>query len=99
MTWHFSDGTIAHLGGKIEGGTAFAQELRELLADGPQVPAQTIPSGGTALDPENPSQLDWFLRNEMDRPCNRWMMLRLVKAPEVEPLKIEEIEEVEGALY
>lgn len=93
MTWHFNDGTVAHLGGKIEGGTAFAQELRLLIADEPIVQTQPIPNQGTPLDANDPALFDRFLRDEMARPCNEWMMLRLVKAPEVPALPEEEPQE------
>lgn len=99
MTWHFSDGTVAHLGGTIEGGTAFAQELRTCLKESPKVPDGPMPNYGTPLDPKDASHFDWFLRNEMNRPCNKWMMVSLIKAPKVEPLVLEEFEEVEDALY
>ena len=101
MIWYFSDGTIAKLGGEIEGGTAFAQELRHLLADPKQrVQVKPIPDEAPLLDRNNPALFDRFLRNEMERPCNSWMMISLLKAPEVEPLKFERHEEDIGdALY
>lgn len=86
MTWHFSDGTVAHLGGKIEGETFFAQELRRAVRDGPRIPDGPIPSGSHPADLDNPSHFDFIVRQEMDRPCNKWMMVSLVSAPEVEPL-------------
>lgn len=88
MTWHFSDGTVAHLGGKIEGSTYFAQELRLAVRDGPQFPLGPIPSGGRPLDLDNPSEFDWLVRMEMNRPCNKWMMASLVSASDVPPALI-----------
>jgi hypothetical protein len=99
VTWHFSDGTVAKLGGEIEGGTAFAQKLRNNLSGTPLVPDGPMPSRGKPLDRSNPTHFDWFLRNEMNRPCNKWMMVSIIKAPEVEPLVLEEFEEEEGAEY
>jgi hypothetical protein len=87
MTWHFSDGTVAHLGGTIDGGTSFAQELRHLLDDPKQmVQVKPIPDEATPLDRDDPALFDLFLRSEMNRPCNKWMMLRLLKAPKIPAL-------------
>lgn len=85
MLWHFSDGTVAHLGGRIEGGTYFAQELRHAMVH-PSLPDGPMPCGSLPADLKNPSHFDFIVRQEMDRPCNKWMMVSLVSAPEVEPL-------------
>lgn len=87
MLWHFSDGTVAHLGGRIEGGTYFAQELRYAMVR-PLLPDGPIPCGSFPADLKNPSHFDFIVRQEMDRPCNKWMMVSLVSAPEVEPFLI-----------
>jgi len=87
MKWEFSDGTVASLGGNVEGATLFAQSLRKLIADEETTvsiwpePNETVP-----LDANDPAIFDRFLRNEVRTPALGWMMTTLVRAPEVPPL-------------
>lgn len=85
--WKFSDGTVVHLGGDVEGGTQFAQELRTLVSSPKTlVPVWPIPSEGLALDVNDAAILDCFLRHEVSRGTRSWMLLELVDAPEVPDL-------------
>ena len=54
---------------------------------------------GAVLDPDDPDLFDHFLRTEMERPCNKWMMVSLLSSPKVKWLPIEDTESVEGVLY
>lgn len=87
MKWEFSDGTVAHLGGDVEGATVFAQRLRSAIASSDTtVSIWPEPSESVALDVEDPAIFDRFLRNEVAIPALGWMMTSLVRAPEVPPL-------------
>jgi hypothetical protein len=83
VIWRFSDGTIAELGGKIEGDTVFAQELRAaLVEDRCGVQLHDGPGGGEWLDRENPMLFDAWLKQEMNRPFRRELKLRMTERPE-----------------
>jgi hypothetical protein len=60
--WRFSDGTVAHLGGEVEGASLFAQQLREVLGQ-PDLQMELGPSPGplVAVDLSNPSVFDHLL--------------------------------------
>ncbi len=92
MRWLLSDGTSIHLGGKVEGSTSFARELRDELTRavaGEEVLVQVWPIGfpGHRLDVNDPALLDRYIRDEAGRPCNKWMMVEVLEAPEVGPLQ------------
>jgi hypothetical protein len=92
--WVFSDGTVAKLGGNVEGGTAFAQALREEIADpSTLVGLGPIPGPSVPLDVNDPAIFDRFLKDEMTRPFRSWMHLGLLEAPEVPPLPAVEDED------
>lgn len=82
MMWRFSDGTIAHLGGEIEGASLFAQELRSEL-DEKRVGIQLYPGpgGGAWLDRNDPAQFDAWLEQERIRPFRRAFTLRIIERP------------------
>jgi hypothetical protein len=89
MKWVFSDGTVAHLGGEIEGTTYFAQLLRELVSQPSTVGIWAPPDGGVPLDLNDPALFDVAMRTEMSRPYIDWMMLSLIEAPsDLPPLPI-----------
>lgn len=80
--WRFSDGTTVQLGGKVEGASLFAQELRaELEQD--FVGVQIWPMGfdGVELDRDKVELLHAWLMQEMDRPFRREMKLTLLEQP------------------
>jgi hypothetical protein len=82
MIWRFNDGTVATLGGDIEGASVFAQELRLQLAR-PRVGVAfgQMPDGGAWLDKNDPALFDAWLRQEMDRPFRGRLQLKLVEVP------------------
>ena len=81
MRWEFSDGTVATLGGDIEGPSQFAQELRaELEHDDVGVQLYPGPGGGVALDRNDPALFDAWLRQEADRPFHG--ALRMTSRPD-----------------
>jgi hypothetical protein len=83
MIWRFNDGTTAELGGKVEGASLFAQELREMLArDRVGVAFGRQPGGGAWLDTKDAALFDAWLRQEMARPYRRDRKLKLIDAPE-----------------
>jgi len=86
MIWRFSDGTVAHLGGEIEGASLFAQELRAALAD-PPVGVQIYggPGGGAWLDVNDAALFDAWLSQEMSRPFRRELSLRMTERPDDVP--------------
>lgn len=83
--WRFSDGTVVHLGGEVEGGSLFAQELREALADRPGVQIWPNPQRGVSLDVNDIALMDAWVRQEMTRPYRSSLGLRLVEAPKDVP--------------
>ena len=93
-TWRFSDGTVAHLGGEIEGDTLFAQELRAELAHGDTlIELGATPSEAVKLDTRSTAHMDRFLRREMSAPYRSEQRLRLLDAPSgFEPLTSEDDE-------
>lgn len=74
MTWRFSDGTTVELGGKVEGPSAFAQELRADIARGVQVDIWPLPDGWVDLDVNDAAILNRYL----DRKVDRWKRLENV---------------------
>lgn len=95
MTWKFSDGTVAHLGGKIEGASLFAQELRAELATGEAGVAIWPPNDGLPLDTSDPALFDAWLRQELTRPYRKWMMVELLESPkDIPPLPTPPWEDV-----
>lgn len=98
MTWRFSDGTTAELGGTIEGASLFAQELRAELAHGDTlIPEGALPCGGILLDVNNPAHFDRWLRGEMAKPYRRDARLTLTEAPtDFDPLPEPESDDDES---
>ena len=82
MIWRFSDGTTAELGGKIEGASLFAQELRaDLEEDRVGVQLYDGPGGGVWLDRNDAALFDAWLKQEMNRPFRRELNLRMTERP------------------
>jgi hypothetical protein len=83
MIWRFNDGTTAELGGKVEGASLFAQELRQMLErDRVGVAFGRQPGGGAWLDKNDAALFDAWLRQEMGRPFRRELKLKLVAVPD-----------------
>lgn len=62
MTWRFSDGTTVELGGKVEGPSLFAQELRERFESGKaEVAIWPQPDGNVPLDLNDVALLHAYL--------------------------------------
>jgi hypothetical protein len=77
--WRFSDGTTAHLGGRIEGESVFARELWAAIARGKlRVPIR-MPNIGLAVDVNDLALFDAWLRHEAGRPYNR--AIEIIEAP------------------
>lgn len=97
MIWRFSDGTVATLGGNVEGDSLFAQELRVELEQ-PQVGVQVYPGpgGGVWLDKNDPALFDAWLEQEMERPFRRELRLRMTKRPKGIPALPPDERELEG---
>lgn len=89
MIWKLSDGTVIHLGGRVEGTTTIAQELRVHLSSIKSVAVAAEPAEGIPFNPDDPQLLDRAIRNYLVIPANDWMMVRLLEAPEVEPIQTE----------
>src|SRR5687768_17264956 len=87
MIWRFNDGTVAELGGNVEGASVFAQELREDLVQ-PRVGVQLYPGpgGGAWLDVNDAALFDAWLRQEMTRPWRRDLKLKLLEHPDPKKL-------------
>lgn len=100
-TWRFSDGTTAHLGGTVDGGSLFAQELRAAIAGGDLRVPVAFPGIGHTVDKNDLALFDAWLRHEAERPFRR--PLRVTSAPDNIPplpkLPGEDDEPVEGVLY
>jgi hypothetical protein len=83
MIWRFSDGTVATLGGNIEGASAFAEQLRAMLRrDRVGVAFGRMPCGGAWLDVNDAALFDAWLQQEMDRPVRQALELRMVERPD-----------------
>jgi hypothetical protein len=87
MRWEFSDGTVVHLGGKVEGDSLFAQLTRETFEDcgkdyGPTVDDGPIPGPTVPMDPNNAHHVDVWLRNTA-----RCLRVGIVSAPDVPPIE------------
>jgi hypothetical protein len=85
MIWTFSDGTTVELGGKVEGATILAQQLRAVLAR-PRVLVEIWPppGGNVELNVNDAALLDAWLRAELrDR---RHLPLTLKRPDDVPPL-------------
>ena len=83
MIWRFSDGTVAKLGGVIEGTSIFARELwADLAQDWVGVDLYGGPGGGVELDRNNPALFDAWLKQEMERGYRRHLNLSLIERPE-----------------
>jgi hypothetical protein len=83
MIWRFSDGTTAELGGKIEGASLFAQELRaDLVQHRCGVQLYPGPGGGQWLDRADPMLFDAWLKQEMNRPYRREFSIRMTERPD-----------------
>jgi hypothetical protein len=80
-TWRFSDGTIATLGGNVEGASLFAQQLRAALADEPQVGIWPVPFEPVELDVNDPALLNRWLLDRMSTPVHREQRLKLIESP------------------
>ena len=66
MTWRFSDGTVVELGGKVEGPSLFAQELRQSIADPEtQVAIWPEPDGKVSLDVNDAAILHAWLEDQI----------------------------------
>ncbi len=74
MIWRFSDGTTVELGGKVEGPSLFAQELREEFERGVQVDIWPLPDGFVDLDVNDAAHLNRYL----DRKLDFWKRVRNV---------------------
>lgn len=82
-TWRFSDGTVATLGGDIEGASLFAQEMRASLADPPLfVSVHPEPNGGVELDTNDLALFNAWLLGQMRKPYRKAAKLKLLEAPE-----------------
>lgn len=81
MIWRFNDGTEVEFGGKVEGATLFAHELREALDDDPSVALRPLPSESIPLDTNNAAHLDHWLTAQVHRPRWRDEGLKLVERP------------------
>lgn len=83
MRWVFDDGTVVHLGGKVEGNSELARSLRLDVAQTTHaerplaLPLGPRPSEWVVLDVKNPHHVDSWLRNTPTRA-------QLVAAPDVE---------------
>jgi hypothetical protein len=67
MTWRFSDGTTVELGGKVEGPSLFAQQLRADIDTGAvQVAIWPLPDGYVDLDVNDPAIMHAWLEHELD---------------------------------
>jgi hypothetical protein len=90
VIWRFSDGTTAELGGKIEGASLFAQELRAQLDEGgDQIGIMVYggPGGGFWLDRNDVALFDAWLEQERTRPYRRSLNLRFIERPaDIPPL-------------
>lgn len=82
MNWRFNDGTVATLGGNIEGASVFAQELRAML-ERPRIGVSfgRMPDGGAWLDKNDAALFDAWLRQEMSRPFRHTLKLKLTEVP------------------
>lgn len=79
--WTFSDGTVFHVGGSVEGSSLFARELREkvdLVLDGTRLwaPTRPLPASGHQLDLQHAGVLDVWLEQQGKRAG-----LRIVERP------------------
>lgn len=67
MIWEFSDGTTVELGGKVEGPSALARELREGLATGQaRVRIWPPPCEPHEVDGRDAALLDAWLHHKLD---------------------------------
>lgn len=67
MIWRFSDGTTVELGGKVEGPSLFAQDLRESLErGGERVDIWPLPDGAVDLDVNDAAILNVWLDRKVD---------------------------------
>jgi hypothetical protein len=59
-----------------------------------------MPDGGAELDKIDPALFDAWLKQEMGRPFRRSLKLKLLEAPEVPPLPVQDDDEPlpDGAL-
>lgn len=100
-TWTFSDGTTARLGGIVEGGSLFAQELRADIAQGGLRVPVALPNLGHDVDVNDLALFDAWLRHEAGRPFRK--PLRVTEAPDnVPPLPYipgQDDEPEDGTLY
>lgn len=86
MEWRFSDGTVVHLGGKVEGNGALAkqllgeQEVERELHRPITVNVRPQPTSGVDLDVNNPRHVNnWACRGA------RRVGVELVSAPVLPP--------------
>ena len=94
-TWRFSDGTVARLGGEIEGASLFAQELRaELEHAGLTVVTGRLPGGATLLDRQDVALFDAWLKQQLEQPSRVKAGLRMTERPE----RIPELPKVDDKL-
>lgn len=85
MRWEFDDGARVDLGGKVEGASLFAQDLRRRLAAGVEVELGPHPSPTAPLDVNDPTLLDaWLVQQRALWPHRD--SVRFLKRPKVEPL-------------
>jgi hypothetical protein len=98
-SWRFSDGTIVHLGGEVEGSSLFAQELRrELEQPDLEVQIWPHPNPGVPLDRNDLALLDTWLHLEMERPFRAWLGLGFLERPEnIPPLPPPPADDDQGA--
>lgn len=99
--WRFSDGTVVHLGGVVDGDSAFAREVRQELArPDVEVSIWPLPGGSVPLDKNDPALLNAFLWDSSYIPRQRGE-LELVDAPDVPDLPPDPRpgENVPGRIY
>lgn len=92
MTWTFSDGTVVHLGGKVEGESILAKFVRRAFDEcragrGPMVDDGPAPGPMVRLDVNNAHHLAVWLENTAN--CLR---VGVVSAPEVPDIEGEPVD-------
>lgn len=106
--WIFSDGTVVHLGGLIEGATIFAQQLREkvqLPFLHPKVRLGLPPAGAVKVNLNDPAMVNAWLEDEVEHRRLIWSRqndrplaetkppIRIIERPEnIPPLPFEHAE-------
>jgi len=92
-TWRFSDGTVANLGGNVEGASLFAQELRRDLLNDPHVSVIPLPSKAEPLDTSDPLMFDLWLTAQANE---RQPKIKVIERPKDIPELPDLEEDTEG---